>query len=517
MDAEMLSASPLGDVSAFLEEARRIVGQNWVDASAVKVARYGENLMPTGDVQVAGVVYPGSTEEIRQLVISANRNAVSLYPVSTGQNIGMGSRAPVMPGQVVVELGRRMNRILELNEEMAYVVVEPGVSYQALYDELAARGHPLMLDTTSGPPQGGPLGNTLDKGAGYTPYFDHFYMSCGMEVVLGTGEVLRTGDGALPGSKSWHISKYGLGPYLDGLFLQSNYGIVTRMGVWLMPKPAVTRSFFFSYPDDDDLAEIMETARFVKLRGVVPTLLKVTNDIYAFGTESRFPQDRADLRATLPDDIRREMQREHGIGSWVVSGAVYAASEAAADAQVETIRQAFEKTGKATYIPQEIADENPMLRIHSDSFVGKPTRDEFPLYEWRPGGGATWILPVTPIDGKIALEHQALSRNILRRFGFDYICEHVVGARMSRALHVLVWNREDPEENARAEACYKAFIDEYAAAGYPVSRPSTAFQPYAMNAMGHHFLETCNRIKDALDPNGVLAPGRYGIGAHRTP
>ena len=54
-----------------------------------------------------------------------------------------------------------------------------------------------MVDVTSGPPQGGMLGNALDKGAGYGPFFDHFGFSCGLEVVLGNGEILRTGDGAL--------------------------------------------------------------------------------------------------------------------------------------------------------------------------------------------------------------------------------------------------------------------------------------------------------------------------------
>jgi 4-cresol dehydrogenase (hydroxylating) len=287
------------------------------------------------------------------------------------------------------------------------------------------------------------------------------------------------------------------------------------MGVWLMPKPPITRSFFFSYPEDDDLAEIMEVARFLKLRNVVPSLLKVTNDLYALGTEIRFPSDRAELSKTLPDEVRRDLRREHGMGSWLVSGAVYGATEEAIQTQLDVICKVFLKAGKCKYIPQQVADKSRMMRIHSHSFEGKPTFDELPLYEWRPGGGATWILPVTPTKGSVALEHQKLSRDILRRFGFDYICEFVVGARMCRALHVLVWNRQDPEENARAEACYTTFIDEYAAAGYPVSRPPTAFQPYAMSRLGHNFLSTCNRIKDALDPNGILSPGRYGIGLHR--
>ena len=73
--------------------------------------------------------------------------------------------------------------------------------------------------------------------------------------MLGNGEVLRTGDGALDSKDlmNWHTSKYSFGPILDGLFTQSNYGIVTRMGVWLLPRPPAVRSFHFTFPDDDDL------------------------------------------------------------------------------------------------------------------------------------------------------------------------------------------------------------------------------------------------------------------------
>ena len=64
---------------------------------------------------------------------------------------------------------------------------------------------------------------------------DHWNAVCGLEVVLANGEVLRTGMGAMPNSEVWHQYKYGFGPLVDGLFSQSNFGIVTRMGLWLMP------------------------------------------------------------------------------------------------------------------------------------------------------------------------------------------------------------------------------------------------------------------------------------------
>ena len=73
-------------------------------------------------------------------------------------------------------------------------------------------------------------------------------MHCGMEVVLPSGELMRTGMGAMPqpgakGSansldeeapnKCWQLFPYGFGPYNDGLFSQSNLGIVTKMGIWV--------------------------------------------------------------------------------------------------------------------------------------------------------------------------------------------------------------------------------------------------------------------------------------------
>jgi len=280
------------DLDAFFAEIETTLGASAINRSPETAERYGENTMPGGSRRVTGVLYPASTNEVQMMVRAANRHGVAIYPNSTGNNIGLGSRSPVLGDQVVMDLGHRMNRILEINETMAYAVVEPGVSYQALYDELVRLGNRLMLDVTSGPPQGGMIGNALDKGAGYTPYFDHFGFSCGIEVVLGTGEILRTGDGSLDSDAllSFHTSKYSMGPTLDGLFTQSNYGIVTRMGVWLLPRPPAVRSFHFCFPDDADLAEIIDLCRPLKLSNFVPTLFRVSNDLYACGSEGESPE-----------------------------------------------------------------------------------------------------------------------------------------------------------------------------------------------------------------------------------
>ena len=145
----MHSHAPL---EAFFAEIEAALGPDAVNRSAETLARYGENTMAGGDREPAGVVYPASTAEVQAIVRAANTHAVPLYPISTGHNIGLGSRSASRPGQVVVDLGRKMNRILELDERLGFVVVEPGVTYQAMYDELVRRGNKFMLDVTSGPP-----------------------------------------------------------------------------------------------------------------------------------------------------------------------------------------------------------------------------------------------------------------------------------------------------------------------------------------------------------------------------
>lgn len=154
-----------------------------------------------------------------------------------------------------------MNRILDINPDDCTCLVEPGVTYFALYEEIQARGFKHLWVDVPDIGGGSVLGNAVDRGVGYTPYGDHWTMHSGMEVVLPTGEVIRTGMGALPGNNSWQLFPYGFGPTpeydpllligrlqansrtFSGLFSQSNLGIVTKMGFGLMPNPGGYESY----------------------------------------------------------------------------------------------------------------------------------------------------------------------------------------------------------------------------------------------------------------------------------
>src|SRR5262245_20513572 len=227
--------------SAALREFAAVVGEAWVFTQDADVDLYRDAYSPLrgqpDERTASAAVAPASVGEVQAIVRIASRHGIPLYTISTGRNLGYGGSAPARSGDVVLDL-KRMNRIIEVNDSNHYAIVEPGVSYFDLYNYIQERGLKVWIDCPD-PGWGSLIGNALDHGVGHTAsrFRNHFDAHCGMEVVLANGEIVRTGMGALPNAKTWAQFKMGFGPIVDGLFSQSNFGIVTKMGFWLMPQP----------------------------------------------------------------------------------------------------------------------------------------------------------------------------------------------------------------------------------------------------------------------------------------
>jgi FAD/FMN-containing dehydrogenase len=105
-----------------------------------------------------------------------------------------------------------MNKIIEVNGEYGYAIVEPGVSFFDLFEEIQRKGLALWPSVPA-IGWGSVLGNTVDRGFGYTPNGEHSQSQCGMEVVLPDGNLLRTGSGAMKNNKAFPLYKgYGTHP-----------------------------------------------------------------------------------------------------------------------------------------------------------------------------------------------------------------------------------------------------------------------------------------------------------------
>ena len=125
-----------------IREWRSIVGAEHVVTASGELQRAGQATFPVGN-SVLAIVRPANREEVQECVRAAARLGVPIYPLSTGKNWGYGSSAPTADA-CLLELGR-LNRILEFNEELAYVIVEPGVTQQQLFDFLQARASRLWI------------------------------------------------------------------------------------------------------------------------------------------------------------------------------------------------------------------------------------------------------------------------------------------------------------------------------------------------------------------------------------
>ena len=71
-----------------------------VDTRRETLARYGEHTLPAPVREPSAVLFPASTEHVRAIVLAANRWRIELYPISTGNNIGLGSRRQPAPARL---------------------------------------------------------------------------------------------------------------------------------------------------------------------------------------------------------------------------------------------------------------------------------------------------------------------------------------------------------------------------------------------------------------------------------
>ena len=142
-------------------------------------------------------------------------------------------------------------------------------------------------------------------------------MQCGMEVVLADGELMRTGMGAMPGNRSWHVYKRGLGPTPDQLFMQSNFGIVTKMGVWLMPYPEVYMPFWVRVWRTTTSAPLVDTLRRLMLDGTIRMVPQIMNTLLLWLGVQHTATQWWHGEGPIPEAAIDRMARELEIGRWL--------------------------------------------------------------------------------------------------------------------------------------------------------------------------------------------------------
>lgn len=521
-----MTTPPGMDAATFadgLAAMRSAVGEEWVFDQPADLNTYRDFysvLWGEPEEKVASAaVAPSSVEEVQQVVRIANERGIPIYPISTGRNLGYGGSAPVLSGSVVVDL-KRMDRIIEVNEDNCSALVEPGVSFFDMYRHLRESGSKLMMSVPD-PGWGSLVGNALDSGGGYTVqgYRGHFEAVCGIEAVMADGELLRTGMGALPGSETWQQYRMGIGPCLDGMFRQSSLGVVTKMGFWMFPTPEAWLSASVSVMRYEDLDELVRIANELEYGNLF-------NGMPGFGSPVLAQENPIAMTIIPEPEIMNRMVEESGLAAWTFSPNFYGPERVIRE-QWAYVKSRFEhlpgvQFAETGYVDLPLSPED-MERIHKPRF-GVPSLEIFTVGSrgygnFNPSDGHIWFSAVIPRSGQGLIEANRVLRAECERLGLDVFMF---------APAVTCWTRSfvtfaavpvyKDERNEHLREAVREIIKTCAAHGWGEYRCPPAFMDDVMDvySFGDHKLRRVNEsIKDALDPNGIISAGRYGVWPER--
>lgn len=534
------------DFAAALAAFRNAIGSEWVFSEAEDVDLYRDAYSPfAGQPEerlASAAVAPASTEEVQALVRIANQYRVPLYAISTGRNLGYGGSAPAMSGSVVLDL-KRMNRILEVDEANASVLVEPGVSYFDLYNHLRSIGSKLWIDCPD-PGWGSVIGNAIDRGGGYTmpQYRNHFEAHCGMEVVLPDGELLRTGMGAIPGARTWQQYKSGCGPWIDGIFSQGNYGIVTKMGFWLMPQPEAYLRCKVHVPRYRDLVPLVDVLNHLEntrvttgfpdiatpLLGYPPTgqvqLYMEGSETYPMTDEHKALLPAANANVGYSPELEAYGIR-NGIPYWELWLSFYGPMEVIEAQWRASQRQIRTRIADARFhVVDQLempVDAAQMDRYHEPEF-GVPSLRAFSIgartrFNPTPSKGHMWFSPIIPRSGEAIFEANRVFSQAARELDMPLFGTFTMPCCFWERAFIFILATPvttDPATNRHYVEGFHKLIEIGGKHGWGEYRTAPVFQEAVMDvySFNNHALGRFHAtLKDAIDPRGILSPGRYDI------
>ncbi len=259
------------DKSIVQEKLREILGTDNVSCKEIDLLAYSSdstlislNWMIEGKVAALPdfVVWPHTTEQVSAVIKVANDFKVPIVPYAEGSGV-VGGAIPIFGG-IILDM-KKFNKILEINDKNLTVTVEAGANGMNLERDLNARGYtsghiPQSIYTSS---VGGWIAHRA-AGQFSTKYGKIEDIVIGLEVVLPQGEIVnfKTTAGA------------STGPQLGKLFLgnEGTLGIVTQATLKIWPYPEKRTLISFSFPR---MNEALETCRLILRKMIYPGVIRI--------------------------------------------------------------------------------------------------------------------------------------------------------------------------------------------------------------------------------------------------
>lgn len=464
-------------------------------------------------VQPFGVVYPLSADEICQLISIAREEKLVLFPISRGKNYGYGEAQGTQVGQLIVDLSR-MNAIVQVDEQLGVATLQPGVSQRDLAVYLDKTGSRFQADVTGAGLDASVVGNVLERGFGHTDYGDRYARVVRLSAVLPDGTTLNTGFGDYVHARSRDTYRYGCGPALEGLFTQSNFGIITELTIELMPRPEKTCMFVLSVKDEDAIGPLVEVIRELRLQGVLNSAVHFANKARAIGSSNNRMAGAWNLSGSLSGpaslvrarkgELKRALRRRGiRVSLWFFDDLLMRLVEFV-NRNVLKI-SLYQPLKDAWDLQKGIPTDNPLRILLEDDKLESATLDPG-KYET----GFLWVNAVCAAEQSEVRRMLSLLKSAFSESGYEF---RVTFTAVNPRSLIMITNITFPRNEAemmRAGEFSKAIYAELISNGFlPYRSGSGAYSKLPVN--GKDKQGVLSRLKTAFDPDGLIAPGKYNI------
>jgi 4-cresol dehydrogenase (hydroxylating) flavoprotein subunit len=353
-------------------------------------------------------------------------------------------------------------------------------------------------------------------------------------------------------SRTFHTYKWGTGPYLEGLFSQSNLGIVVSAGMWLMPEPQEHNYFLLELHEEKNFAAMVDQFRKLSLNRILSNVHIFNPYMVTFGYE-QFPLD-LPSEVQLPQERLNEIIKKWGIHPWTGLGAFYGTKAQVAASRHE-LQQAISRLGRLHILnPKQLRlitkirkwAQKPwqlkLLDVGSKLFLGKSYEQvKFlpELFTYQRGEpaeflisrayyknrriqkneninpaqdhcGIFWLAPIIPAIGSEIEVFLNKLRDIFAKHSSEPCLSLIqVNPRTFIAAIFIVYDKDSVEDTAKAKKLYQFLASEVQKMGYQHYRTSVIYMDQIIHPDSGN-AGIGRKLKEALDPLKILAPGRYG-------
>ncbi len=482
------------------------------------------------------IFYPKNYKEITTILQNCQQNKTSIYPVSSGNNWGYGSATANSDDTKSILNLSRMPGVISFNEEDGILTFGPGLNQEQLYKFLKENNYAYMVPTTGAGPEGNILGNLLERGYGIAPIYDHSESLISLKAVLPDGSIYQSSLAEVGLKDLDSKYKWGVGPYLDMIFSQSNYGVVYEASIKLAKIPSYLQLFNIGI-DDNQLDQFIPIIKeFIQTYSGVVSGINIMSMRRMLSTRLNY---KAAATTVLTDEEVREIASQYGIKEWTIMGAIYA-PKSVSNAIKKELKKSLKKIkcdkvfidstklnlwNKTKYLSETFSffdldmvnETYAMLRgIPSNkelnlSYSEKNILNEDKKYHpIKDRIGIVWFSPIIPFDAQSirlfinTVNHICLTMEIEPMITLSTVST----SALNSSIPILFDKDSSIDQSVKANACYKELLNQCMNKGFfpyrlPVNHQSEFYDRFDSEN------KLSSLIKKTLDPNNILAPGRY--------